>query len=113
MDYSSFLEFMTVVQEKTMGLRDWVSHRSIKAWEERSRKDKLPRPRAAEQRPKIMQKNVVFDYQVMAAVGLVDKLFARGAEESKTAVFPELKVAGQTVFNEIEDDSLKRWERFK
>jgi len=115
MDFDVFLDFMTIVQEKNMGLRDWVSNVNIKEWkragggrEGRS----LPLPRAKEQMPKIMMKNAVFDYQVKSAVTLIDKLFARGSGEG-SCIFPELKVRGEVVFNEVEDDELARWDRFR
>jgi hypothetical protein len=112
MGYERFLEFMTIVQEKNMGLRDWSSHEGLRGREYRGRPG-VPPDRAKEQRPKIMQKNAVFDYQVKSAIGMVDKLFARGAELSEFVRFPELKVQGEVVENEIEEDWLERWERFK
>lgn len=72
----------------------------------------LPLPRSKTHLPRIMQKNAVFDYQVRAAVGMLDRMFARGSLEGATA-FPELKVGGEVQFNEIVDDPLKRWERFR
>jgi len=112
MDYANFLDFMTTVAEKNMGLRDWLSHRGIQQWvRSNTRGTTLPKTRTSTIK-EIHQKNATFDYQVSAAIGLVDRMFKRGQFEGTTR-FPVVKNRGQVVDNEVQDDIFGRWERFR
>jgi len=49
MDYGNFLDFMTTVAEKNMGLRDWLTHRGIQKWVKSNTSGmRLPQTRTAE-----------------------------------------------------------------
>ena len=112
MDYANFLDFMTTVAEKNMGLRDWLSHRGIQRWVRENRSGtSLPKTRTSVV-PVIHQKNGTFDYQVKTAIGMLDKMFKRGEFEGTTR-FPEVKIRGQVIDNEVKDDDLERWERYR
>ena len=109
-DYPTFLDYMTTVAEKNMGLRDWSSHRGVQAYK-RNKKKLPPKNRALATLP-LLRKNAVFDYQAGAAVGFVDRMFKRGEFEGATK-FPVTKVEGVEVEDEVEDDPWGRWVRVR
>ena len=110
--YESFLDYMTIVAEKNMGLRDWVTHIAFQDWKAANDTKLLPLKKSKEKGEiALMERNRTFDFQVGQAIGLVDKIFSRG-QFAECTKFPVLKVKGEEIDNNVKQDELLRWKRY-
>ena len=111
LSYPTFLEYMTMVTEKNMGLRRWTTHDAFKVWKNVNETNILPLHKSKEKGSlQMMERIRTFDFRVQAIV-LADKIFSRGQFVEYTK-FPALKVKGEEIDNNVKQDEMRRWKRY-